>query len=418
MQPVDLKCANCGAALYGVGAGPIRCNYCGHMFEIPRPAAPPPEVVRIEIVAPGTGPGMGARPVRRSGAGCGALGVLPALIFAGVIGFVVYRSGASSSTGGIGIPVPALNERALWDEVGGQPIPFTGAGPESAIGRMRLGTKDELFIVSVDPAKAAARWKFGPLGTYSEGYQHTHFAVRKDKVLVSDAKATVHVVDGASGKELKSAHFTDKIERICIAEPGDIVWVGTIDRRGATLDVDTGATHEAARPASCGDAPMPVHHAKGDKTASPPTVPGFDAEATHLDGDIGVLSGHKSPGTKVPLAVGFDPKTGAVRWNEPVASSDPSRVRDESNGYGAIAAGKFFTAYGVASKGWHLVALDAKSGARMWDVAMPVIFAVDSLHGIAATGSYVYVVRTSSLDVYDAKSGNRIGAVGNETYER
>src|SRR5690349_17764521 len=104
MQLVDLKCANCGAALRGAGPGPIRCGYCGHSFDVPAPAAqPPPEVVRIEIVAPGMAPGMGTRTVRRSGAGCGALGVLPALIFAGVIGFVVYRSTSSSSTGGIGI---------------------------------------------------------------------------------------------------------------------------------------------------------------------------------------------------------------------------------------------------------------------------------------------------------------------------
>ena len=40
------------------------------------------------------------------------------------------------------------------------------------------------------------------------------------------------------------------------------------------------------------------------------------------DGDVAVALGKKHPGTALPIVVGFDPKTKAVRWQQSLAPGD------------------------------------------------------------------------------------------------
>jgi len=120
-----------------------------------------------------------------------------------------------------------------------------------------------------------------------------------------------------------------------------------------------------------------------------------------------VALGKKHPGTALPIAVGFDPKTKAVRWQAAVASGDQTAAAESSSTavmtQWPAAASSFRTS--SRSKGWHFTAFDAHSGQRVWDVPLRSIIGIDDPEGFSLSATRVYVMRSSSLEVYDAKNG-------------
>ena len=72
---------------------------------------------------------------------------------------------------------------------------------------------------------------------------------------------------------------------------------------------------------------------------------------------------------------------------------------------------------GEGQEHWHLAAFDAKTGDRLWDDKLRSIFAVDWLHGIEATANHVFLVRMSSVEVYDAATGALKATIGAENYD-
>jgi LSD1 subclass zinc finger protein len=421
MQLLDLSCTNCGAALQRPeGATQVRCQFCGHVFEVaaPAPLPPPPppqqDVLRVEIVAPGFTPAV--RPRGPNLVGC----LLPFILFFAIGGFIFYTvtrsvdQATKNMAPSLPFSVPTAAGRAgriLWDTAGGPPQIATIGGRETAFGRFRM-ENDQLYVAAIDPTKPDIAWRFGPLGTYGEGLRGTQFGLAHDRLIVADFHGAVHSVDPASGKEIASARLTDKVEHLCAPKAGTAVWVGTVDKRGATFDLESGATHEAPRPAGCDD--LWYGHAVPKASTHPaPKAPGFTAKTVYVEAGVGVASGYRSPGTAVPMAIGFDPKSSAVTWTVPIASVDPSTVRERSNEHDALVAGRFISTYATTGKkSWQLTALDAHSGARLWEASMPSVIGADLLDAVVASPSHVYVSRVLTLEVYDASTGARIGAVG------
>jgi hypothetical protein len=137
----------------------------------------------------------------------------------------------------------------------------------------------------------------------------------------------------------------------------------------------------------------------------------------YVEGENGVVAGAKSPGTPVPTAVGFDPKTRKVRWKKPVVACDPMSVNGSSFSKDALAAGRYVATYREGTETWHAAAFDAGSGDPLWDVTLRGIFAVDRINGVAASEAFVYIVRMSSIEVRGARDGKLVGVVGKETYD-
>jgi len=113
------------------------------------------------------------------------------------------------------------------------------------------------------------------------------------------------------------------------------------------------------------------------------------------------------------MAVGFDPRTRAVKWEQPVASGDQASVAESStiSIMDALADGRFVAPYEL-TKGWHFTAFDARSGQRLWDVPLQPLIGVDHPEGFALSAARVYVMRTSSLEIYNAKTGSLVGTLG------
>ena len=425
------RCPNCGASLDGAAANATprtTCGYCGQTFEVqgppprPTPAAqpprrPPPNAAR----RPGLGP---------SGQGV----VVLAMVGAAAL-FVSRR--ATNGTLGLPtmavpslpvLPAPKAATAYLWDTVGGPPLP-AGAGPNGAerfVGRVRSRADDTLWIAAFDGPKVTEAWRAGPFGTYSEGYQSTFAAVVGRQVVVTDFHANAHVFDVGSGHELRSVKLSDRAKSMCAAPDGEPrVWIEVADGKNVLVDAGSGTAAPAARPAWCSDGGSSTHDCRGWLRRGPfrpqckapgaaPAVSGFQAINVVEEGDTAVALGMKHPGTATPMAVGFDPKTKTVRWQGALASGDQAAVAESStiSAMDAMAGGRFVAPYQITSKGWHFTALDVHTGERLWDVPLQPLVGVDYPEGFSVSATRVYVMRTSSLEVYDAKTGTLAGAIG------
>ncbi|HEX3771523.1 MAG TPA: hypothetical protein VHV30_11680 [Polyangiaceae bacterium] len=430
-QPRDVvarNCPTCGAQLEPSPPGRIIvCRYCGHSFQ------PPPEVnpaPRIIVLQPGmTPPGT---PPPRANAGRALATLASTMVFAlGVVIFALRSRGtsmvmptATEVSSAIAGLTPSPPSSWMWDTVAGPPIAATvGAG--GFVGRLRARGDDELYVAAFDDAKLAQLWKAGPLGTYSEGYRSTFTEVVGHKVVVTDFRANLHVYDLGTGRETKTLKLTDRASETCASPDGkDHVWIGVSDEKNVLLDADAGTLTPSPRPAWCtsrssfsgtdcrgwltrGD-PRP-----GCKSAEVvPRVSGFDAENAIEDGDLAVALGKKHPGTATPMVVGFDPKTKAVRWQSPLASGDQAIVKEPGTEVmDAMTAGRFVAPYS-RTKGIFITAFDARSGQRLWDVPLQPVIGSDDPEGFSLSATRVYVTRTSSLEVYDAKTGALVGTLG------
>jgi PQQ-like domain len=435
------NCPNCGAALDAPPvANRITCRYCGHGFDLP--AAPPPPARPPIVVNVPREVAREVNAVQRAVSSIIAFAVVMGVLAAVSGGVVASRGCSKVKVGALGDPLAALSAIPgmpnipvaslikadfLWDTVSGPPIPVASpSGPESFVGRIRKRPGDELWVASFEGAKLAQTWAVGPFGTYSQGYRSTFTSVVGRFVVVTDYRANIHSYDVATGKELHVLALSDRVKQMCGAPDGKPqVFIAQSDEKAAIYDASTGTATAAARPAWC-PADQGVRNdcrgwlkrgsadarCRGPEVA--PKVAGFEALNVLEDGDVAVALGKKKPGTAVPLAVGFDPATKAVRWQHPVPSGDLAAAAESTttNVMDALSSGRFVSPYETTPRGWHYTAFDAKTGDRLWDIELQKVFGVDTPEGFALSPQRAYVMRTSSVEVYDAKSGSLLGTVG------
>jgi serine/threonine protein kinase len=326
----------------------------------------------------------------------------------------------ATPTGGVG--------PYIWDAVGGPPAVATVSGDpvERFVGRVRARPDDQFWIVAYESGKLGELWHAGPLGTYGDGYRSTFFAVTGKQVVVTDYRANVHVYDLASGRELRSAKLGERAKTMCASPESDgRVWIETSDGHKMFFDADTAAMALAARPPWCPDTWAASHDCRGwlqrgaarlgcKPASAAPKVTGFEADNVMQGGDLAVALGRKAPGTGVPIVVGFDPTTRHPRWQHPLASGDQASIAESSTTsvMDDLAGGRFVAPYHSSENGWHFAGFDALTGERQWDVVLPPVVGVEDPQGLALSPSRLYVLRTSALLVYDARTGSLVGTVG------
>lgn len=430
MAIVSLDCPNCGAKLPPrEETGRTTCDYCGATFETARahhrPVNTQPNPAAARVVA-----------MVVAGTMVAGIGVAVAVVTSTQSAQQVYQQalekipgipgpmGAPGDESRSKIPTPSKAD-FLWDEVGGPPTVAVIDGREHVIGRLRARPGDELHVAAFSDT-GEQRWRVGPFGTYSDGYRATHFAVADGRVAVTDFRGKLHLYDLQTGAQAQEIALTDRAEQLCmLQEPGEKprVWLSQVDEREFAVDMAAGALKDEKLPKACeqqgrisfrdGD----PQSRRPDRVRKAPKVEGFDVEGVHIDGDIGVARGVKSPGTAYPMVVGFDPGSRAVRWKSPTAAVDLASVRERDNAHDALAAGRYFATYGEGQEYWHLTAFDAKTGDRLWDHRLRSIFAVDWLYGLKATEKNLFLVRMSSVEVHDAATGALKATIGDESYD-
>ncbi len=304
-----------------------------------------------------------------------------------------------------------------WDSAGPQPVLAKAAGGQVVVGRLRnIDGNDKLYVGAFDAVTGKKRWKVGPFGTYSQGYQLTDFAVSDSHVVVTDFHAKAHIYDLATGKEQRTVALTDNIRGLGSVWPlgNDQAVVQQKDERTTVLDLSTGSARSVPKSEYLQSPYRRDNDNRYRELHDLPSIPGFKPERAFLSGRMTVISGVKSPGTPIPMVLELEPGARAPKWELPMPVVDVATVRTNMGQVAQVAfhGNRFVGIYGVGQKAWHMTAIDTRTGTRQWDVKLDEIFAVDSIGGLLLSESRVFVVRMQTLELYDAATGKLVDTIG------
>lgn len=417
-----LSCPNCGAPLHlGPTDTMVQCKYCHQSIEVQRSAPPRGGPTGQNVVyVPEQGVDFGWWPLIILFAG---MAVVAALVFAAI---KVFDLGQPKPRLQTPMTLPTLGEHLQWHAIG--PV-FPGHvnddATEDVVGPYRLlqGTMTPVFVGAFDGATRQRLWSAGPFVS-GEDMQHLHVGRAGARVLVSDAKATVHLLDLASGKALAAPKLSDRVKRICGAPDAPArFYVETADEQGVMVDA-TGAVSRAPAPDFCPSRKtvgfddcqllplfggptlpcLPLQHA--------PRVEGLDPKWAIGDAHDAVLIGQRQPGTAVPLAAGYDPKTRKVRWSRAIPTVDPLSVREGPPEVVALADGVLYAYYGRTQALARLAAIDVRTGETRWEVDVPNSDQGSGPRLMTVGAEHVYVPHWTWLEVHARKTGRHLGTIG------
>ncbi|HLT35762.1 MAG TPA: PQQ-binding-like beta-propeller repeat protein, partial [Enhygromyxa sp.] len=320
------------------------------------------------------------------------------------------------------------SEHLLWDDAGGVPQVVTVDGQSAVVGRTRaVGNEDHLYCGVYD-SSGEQIWRTESLGSYSAGYQYTFCGAVGDAMIATDSQMRLQIFALATGERRKAFALSMFVDYLCVPrapEHGNQAWFKQIDERSYLIDPATGELTESPRPDWCFASRHEAERAlegggnwanANAKDANAPEIDRLKLEFVYQRGDKAVALGHPDPGLKVPTAVGYDPTSQRVLWQQTVPSVPIATVR-EADKYGVIAGDKFVTTYGAGQEDWYITALDLDTGKRIWETKLRPLFAVDWVQGLVASDTHAFLVRTSSLEIFDVRTGELTGTIGKETYD-
>ncbi|MEO8875456.1 MAG: hypothetical protein ABI461_07715, partial [Polyangiaceae bacterium] len=323
------KCANCGGQLppFTPGQTWVTCHFCGQRaaVEAPRPVAPHVVIMRQPQM-------VHVQPVKAS-VYWSLFWLLPAF-------FAVLMTTMSLRTSKVisGVTGSALGTGGSEDFQWVAESPFAAKinadATEDFVGHYRVldgsSGKTSEFIGGFDGAKLVRIWSAGPYGDGSDT-RGFHFAVIGNNVLVTDEKSVGHILDVTTGKETASIVMSDRADSICVEPTGKPeAWIHVTDNEDLDVDFTTKRTKKLARPAWCKAGNFDIsdiqcHSGRFTQTVarcsgvdSSFKAPNFSGERMLSDGTLFVVVGEKSPGTRIPTAVGWDPKAKRILWQRPI----------------------------------------------------------------------------------------------------
>ncbi|GEM_PF-4697303 len=295
------------------------------------------------------------------------------------------------------------------------PIAAEVRGREALLTRVEVYDTEEQYVIAYDAETLDVLYEIGPLGTAGQARGENRLVVRGKFIALADYRGTFHVIDLESGEEQRSLLLTDRTYQLCATLPGEApqVWVSIIDERDVMVDLESGEATPSERPDTC---PPPWERYQIDYEQSQkqikaaPKMSGFEATSVFLEEDHAVLSGVKSPGTAVPLLVGFDPRDGKLLFQVEMSSVNRLDVIGGSNLLGALAGGRFVGVYASTHDKIHLTTFDARTGAHLWESERTQSRWRPTW--LQITPSSVVVEYEYGFAVHDAKTGELRGIVG------
>jgi hypothetical protein len=326
------------------------------------------------------------------------------------------HSGKGPGSGGV---VP-FGEHLQWHSSGQNlaPASVDDDGVEDVVGVYRLldmsSSTQTLYVGAFSGATFERLWKSGPYGTLEHGVLGTHVAVAGRRALVTDGHSVAHVLDVATGRELSAVKLTDQARGMCSPQGSRAeVFVQVADGANVLVNLETGqATRPLVPPPGCAAAAS--HECRALHAAcvelDPMPMGGMLPTAAIQQGGIAVALGMKTPGTPVPMVMGYEPGTKTVRWSQAIV---PEATMPSMGAPMDLLAGKLVTgAAEGALQPWHLVAFDAATGARQWSVVVPRSDEGSGPETVVLTQARVYVPHWTWLDVFDARDGKHLGTIG------
>ncbi len=447
MEPIEVECPNCGAALPGRDptAG-WTCRYCGTSFRVdrvrsaktvagvrlsPEQLAELARAIRAGAGArPGPGPEAEAAPpppldkTTRAATTLAVVIGVGAALAGGAVAVYSLRSGPAPVTLGNTVFGPKF----VWDDTRGPPLIHRAGGRALAINTTRdIPGDDGLYVDAFDLADGERVYHLGPFGTYAQNSQAVHLGLVGSALAVTTPTPSLEIFDPALGTKRSSTPLTDRVERFCPLEDGR-VYFEQADERAFVIQRDSGDLVPADEvPAPCRRSRFPKARGRSDhkirgafverrKFPDEPRIPGAKTLERFEDGDRVVLVGVRDPGTPMPKAAAFDAK-GAPLWQVEVADVPQASYRADADLFAAVDEGRLYVLFGTGADGWRMTAIGTADGARLWSADLAPLFAVDSISFLLPVGESLLVGRLGGTEVWDARAGTRSYVLGSLTYE-
>ncbi|QSQ16881.1 hypothetical protein [Myxococcus landrumensis] len=324
-------------------------------------------------------------------------------------------------------PKPAP-ERLQWTERDAPAfVDVNGDGTEDIVGHVRrheeAGARE--YVAAFDGRTFRKLWESLP----SEGpdaSRHTKVIAQNGRLVMSEQR-TVNLLELETGKRLGRVPLSDSPRRLCIP-PGDTtsVWVEVVDHQHLLFDTRTATATPAPRaPKNCATPPLspetcnmsrpPEHPTSCERSSYPPSdIRGFSTKYLFRSNGYTLSLGTRWPGTQVPLVALYAPGNRKPLWHDIVSDKDPLLLRDSAPEVGELTKDAVYVVYALEKGGLQLIRRDLRTGAIVWDVAVPHSQSLPTLSAIWVRDARVYVPQWSRLHVFDAATGDLIGVIGGD----
>ncbi|RKI75366.1 hypothetical protein D7X55_00055 [Corallococcus sp. AB049A] len=425
--PRASRCPHCNAPFTPqVAKTHYDCGYCGHAFDLdgPPPLQPGPRAPR---------PGQKNPQVVMRVAG------IAVMVLMGVMGAVFSRASGGPDVPGprpVSSPVvpgappePPSPKRGpfQWVEQGAPVFAdVNGDGTEDLIGHVsqhEAGTGFRQVVAAFDGRTFQTLWESAP----AEGPDTSRYVkvIAQNGRLVMSEQRKLNLLELATGKRLGHAPLTDSPRRLCIP-PGDTtsVWVEVKDHQHLLFDTRTARAEPAPQaPKGCATPPesmkscdvsRPLEHPTTcERSSDPPSdIRGLTVRYLLRSGGYTLALGMRYPGTSVPMVALFEPGNRKPLWHDIVSEKDPLLLRDLSPEVGELTKDAVYVIYVLDQGGRQLIRRDLRTGAVVWDVALPEAQTSAVQPTLWARDGRLYVSDWGSLLALDAATGERIGGIG------
>ncbi|MCK9459070.1 MAG: PQQ-binding-like beta-propeller repeat protein [Proteobacteria bacterium] len=432
---VKTACPDCGARLQFDPEGTeAKCEYCGAVSRIEKqkpPKGQAPQQFQGHVVY-----------VPKAGHSWIAFIILPVVLTMAIGGGVmtkVFGAIGGVESGGVGaggLAGQGLLEHMQW-QGNYQPVllDVNQDGAVDPIGWVRFlnGSSTLDHLAAFDAATGNRLWITPAITDSSQSY-NCRVALSGDKIVVADTTGVLRAFSAYNGQLVWTAMLGERADRICGAGAG-YVRVETTDKRSLTVVLATGqvtptGTVERGTPCVGVQAPdrdesLYSRLAGGtwdEGGVKNPEIPGMDVEVVAVDAVTGayVALGVKSPGTRVPTAALYDPRTvtekkpqAAPRWMTAIPAVNPLTVQEGDPETAAIAQGRLIVPYALqgSEAGWRLACLEVASGRSLWDVPIPNASS-GSMGKVVASDRQVFLSHWTWLDVFDLGTGQHRMTIG------
>lgn len=402
-----LKCPNCGAdvPVPPPGATSARCAFCGKESVVRAPVAAPEIRVNVQV---NRVPMSEMLPeIARAKRSTSLLGAVATFAMVAAVGLVVVLA-VRGNTG---------NQSFQWrNEV--VLVSIDGDGVEDFVGAYASRSEKDfpVYVGGFDGATQKRLWQAGPYGTDAG---KVHVVAVGTRLVVTDPEPVLHVLAAANGSETGRFALSDSATRVCVPkESAGSVWVETSDQKSVLIDVATATAKGSQIPPSCAAEAVSdcrdVHSVAARCTAvdGAPEIDGFRPKLVLSEGGASISVGTRSPGTATPMAFAFDPETKEVRWKRALVGEPVSAYEPDLNAVD-LAGGKLFAEYvAKAKKGGRLMAIDARTGKVVWDIAVPNTDSVATARTMTVSNTRVYLPHWTWLEIFDVQTGAHIATLG------
>jgi hypothetical protein len=369
-------------------------------------------------------------PVRPDRTGPLLLGLLfpPALLFAlGIVGSLGLRyinaKAAARHVEAVSAPTsapePAQIGGTWYAERSASPwlVDVNGDGTKDLVGVAWLYA-GKIQVVAYDGVTFQRIWNSASFpGTWAS--EVTHLAVAGDKVVVSDAADTVHVLSLQTGAQEREAELNGGVWSICAnpKTPGAVL-LGTkpYGSEPVRMDLTTGAMGKTAPTERCfrwsnDNRQDESQVQRTDETIHKKSaVRGFQGTDTYGYGDfrvtIGSPYGEGVPPHAGPHMLGWDQGTRSVRWEHALLpAGDESRERSHTLADDDTVYYSYQTSHTPKLGPHRLVAWSIVTGEQRWKATLPES-AEGSLVSYVGLGSgHLFVQLDRRMLVLDTKTG-------------